>query len=243
MNTPNPGIMFDIGQGEIMATPEILEGGRIEPDAYNSRERFEAEREMFGKVWLNIAEAGEIPNPDDWIVRDVTCRSVSAIIVRGKDMNIRAFHNICSHRGMKLVWDEKGRGGKFSCPYHAWQYNTDGELTHIPDAECFPHVDKQESGLTPIHCDTWEGFIFINLDQQPAQTLVEFLGPMTEALKNAPFQEYPTSVRCRSVIKANWKLGVEAQSESYHAAALHARTVAKMGVTSRFVRQTTIWQT
>ena len=59
--------------------------------------------------------------------------AVAVIIVRGKDNQIRAFHNICSHRGMKLVWDDKGRGGKFSCPYHAWIYNSDGELTNIPD--------------------------------------------------------------------------------------------------------------
>jgi phenylpropionate dioxygenase-like ring-hydroxylating dioxygenase large terminal subunit len=97
-----------------------METGQVSLDVYTSKERFELEKEIFGRVWLNIAETSEIPNPGDWIVRDVAVRLVSAIIVRGKDMKIPAFHNICSHRGMKLVWDKKRRGGTFSCPYHAW---------------------------------------------------------------------------------------------------------------------------
>src|SRR5690606_15064449 len=125
-------------------------------DVYYSRDRFEAERRAFGKVWLNIAEEGEIPGAGDWIVREVKIRSASIIIVRGKGMTIRAFHNICSHRGMKLVWDDKGKGGKFSCPYHAWIYDSAGDLVNVPDEACFPHVDKKQSGLTPVRCDSWE---------------------------------------------------------------------------------------
>lgn len=219
---------FDIGFGPVVPTQSILTQGESPVEAYTSRRSFEAEREMFGKVWLNIAETAELPNPGDWIVRDVKIRSVSVIIVRGKDMKLRAFHNICSHRGMKLVWDDQGRGGKFSCPYHAWTYNAQGNLTNIPDEGCFPNVAKAESGLTPIACDTWEGFVFIHLEKEPPQSLSDFLGPVAEALRDAPFGEYPTRVRVRSTIAANWKLGVEAQSESYHASALHARTVAKM---------------
>src|ERR1700747_3416139 len=114
---------FAIGTGPLQANENILATGQITLDNYCSADRFALEREMFGKVWLNVAEAAEIPNPGDWIVREVKIRSVSGILVRGKDMQIRAFHNICSHRGMKLVWDEKGKGGKFSCPYHAWTYD------------------------------------------------------------------------------------------------------------------------
>ncbi|MDB5686987.1 MAG: hypothetical protein JWR77_1576, partial [Rhizorhabdus sp.] len=141
---------------------------------------------------------------------------------------VRAFHNICSHRGMKLVWDTKGRGGKFSCPYHAWLYDAQGELTHIPDAGCFPHVDREESGLTPVACDQWEGFVFINLNPTPRQSLADFLGPLTEAIADAPFAAFPTYGQARWRVDANWKLVLEAQTEGYHAAILHARTVGRM---------------
>lgn len=219
---------FDIGTGPLAPDPEIMRTGKVELDVYYAQERFEAEKEVFGRVWLNIAEAAEIPNPGDWIVREVKVRSASALIVRGKDGEIRAFHNICSHRGMKLVWDDKGRGGKFSCPYHAWLYDSAGELVNIPDEGCFPHVNKKESGLAPIRCDVWEGLIFINLDAQGTQSLDEYLGPLKGRLSNLPFANYPYIARVGSMIGANWKLGIEAQCEAYHVRALHARTVSKM---------------
>ena len=218
---------FDIGTGPLEPDPYIMETGRVDLDVYTSQERLEQERELFGRIWLNVAEANEIPNPGDWVVREVAIRSVSALIVRGKDMKIRAFHNICSHRGMKLVWDKKGRGGKFSCPYHAWLYNAQGDLTNIPDEGCFAHVDKKDSGLTPIACDTWEGMIFINLDPQPAQSLADYIGPVADSIRDIPVESYPYCARVGSVVDANWKLAIEAQCEAYHVRALHSKTVAK----------------
>jgi phenylpropionate dioxygenase-like ring-hydroxylating dioxygenase large terminal subunit len=220
--------LFDIGFGEMAADPTIMETGRVPLEVYTSQERFDREREIFGRIWLNIAEAAELPNAGDWVVRDVKVRSASIILVRGKDMTIRAFHNICSHRGMKLVWDQKGRGGKFSCPYHAWTYNASGELVNLPDEGCFSHVDKKESALAAVNCDVWEGLVFINLDPKPQQTLGEFLGPLTERLKSLPFASYPYTARVGSVIDANWKLAIEAQCEAYHVRVLHSRTVSKM---------------
>ena len=229
MDIQHPDVVsFDVGTGPLQPDPEIMETGKVDLGVYHSDDRFEAEKEAFGKVWLNIAETSEIPNPGDWIVRDVAVRSSSVIIVRGKDNQIRAFHNICSHRGMKLVWDDKGKGGKFSCPYHAWIYNGQGDLTNIPDEECFPHVNKKESGLSPIRCDTWENFIFINLDSEGTQSLAEYLGPLTERLKDVPFDSYPYTARVGSMLDANWRLTIEAQCEAYHVRALHARTVSKM---------------
>jgi phenylpropionate dioxygenase-like ring-hydroxylating dioxygenase large terminal subunit len=219
---------FDIGGGPMGPDPYIMETGRVDMSVYTSQGRFETEKEVFGRVWLNVAESAEIPNPGDWIVRDVEVRSASAIIVRGKDGVIRAFHNICSHRGMKLVWDKKGRGGKFSCPYHAWTYDSAGGLTNIPDEACFPHVSKKESGLTPIRCEEWEGMVFINLDQSGTQTLREYLGPVVDEVRSLPFKNYPYTARVAAVVDTNWKLAIEAQCEAYHVRALHARTVSKM---------------
>ncbi|MDB5687708.1 MAG: hypothetical protein JWR77_2297 [Rhizorhabdus sp.] len=219
---------FDIGEGISFPDPDIMETGHVPVDAYTSEARFELERELFGKVWLCMGREHQVPNPGDWIVRDIECRSASVIIVRGKDMKVRAFHNICSHRGMKLVWDKKGRGGKFSCPYHAWLYDAQGDLAHIPDEGCFAHVDKKESGLTPIHCDNWEGFVFINLDPSPAQTLREFLGPLADRLSDAPFAGYTHTLALSQPVSGNWKLGIEAASEGYHVAALHTQSVGGM---------------
>jgi len=221
-------LRFSIGRGLVEADPQIMETGKVDLSVYTSQERFEREREIFGYAWLNIAQEGEIPNAGDWIVRDVKIRSASIIIVRGKDMKIRAFHNICAHRGMKLVWDRKGRGGKFSCPYHAWMFDSTGDLVNIPDEGCFSHVDKKESGLTPVRVDTWESFIFVNLDAEGTQSLQEYLGPVAKRLKDMPFESYSYAARVSCEIDANWKLAAEAQCEAYHVRALHSRTVAKM---------------
>jgi phenylpropionate dioxygenase-like ring-hydroxylating dioxygenase large terminal subunit len=219
---------FDIGTGPLCPDSEIMRTGRVELTAYYDQERYNREREVFGRVWLNVAETGEIPSAGDWIVRPVKIRSASIIIVRGKDTKIRAFHNICSHRGMKLLWDNKGHGGKFSCPYHAWIYDAQGSLVNIPDEGCFSHTNKKESGLTPVSCDTWAGFIFINLDPAPAQGLAEYLAPLADYLQEPPLAAYTQAARIGGAIRANWKLCIEAQSEAYHVRALHSRTVSKM---------------
>src|SRR3546814_7355132 len=84
---------------------------------------------------------------------------------------------------MELAWEDKGRGGRFVCPYHGWLFGSQGELVNVPAAECFPHLNKKESGLRPIACEEYEGFIFLNLDPEPRQSLEEFLGPIGPRLK------------------------------------------------------------
>ena len=219
---------FDIGEGRTRPDESIMITGQVPTDSYTSDARFELERDLFGTLWLNVGRVEQIPNPGDWYVRDVACQSVSAIIVRNKAGGISAFHNVCAHRGMRLVWDDKGRGGRFACPYHAWTYDSTGALTHVPDAECFAGMDRKQSGLTPIHCDVWEGFIFINLAKQPAQTLRTFLGPLGDRLAGAPFDKFTRTCTLSQEVIGNWKLGIEAASEGYHVQALHKATVGGM---------------
>src|SRR3546814_8548921 len=116
-------LSFDIGTGPLEPDPYIMETGKVDLGVYYTKDRFEAEKEIFGRVWLNVAEAAETPNPGDWVVRDVAVRSASVVIVRGKDKQVRAFHNICTHSGMKLVWVEYGRGGQVTGPSQSWMYN------------------------------------------------------------------------------------------------------------------------
>jgi len=228
MSTETGELSFDIGMGSLAADAKIMQTGKVDLSVYFSPERFEREREIFGGVWLNIAEEREVPNAGDWIVREIKICSASVIIVRGKDMKVRAFHNVCAHRGMKVAWGNKGSGGKFACPYHAWVYDAQGDLLSLPDEKCFPDVNKKESGLTPVRCDIWEGFIFVNLDAGGTQTLAEYLGPVFDRVRGLPFASYPYAARVGATIDANWKLSVEAQCEAYHVRVLHSRTVSKM---------------
>jgi phenylpropionate dioxygenase-like ring-hydroxylating dioxygenase large terminal subunit len=142
----------------------------IEP--YVSREYFEKEREqIFRKVWLNIGRVELIPNRGDYFVKDLAVCDTSVLVVRGESGKIHAFHNMCSHRGNAVVWNSKGTCKAFTCKFHSWTYGLDGALRHVPDEENFFGIKKEALGLTPVAVDTWEGFIFINLDPNPKETL------------------------------------------------------------------------
>ena len=109
------------------------------------------------------------------------------------DGEVRAFHNICRHRGNKLVWtdfpreESSGSCRQFVCKYHGWKYDLDGACSFVQQESEFFDLDKADYGLVPVHCDVWAGFIFVNLDAEPSQTLAEFLGPMITAIDDYPF--------------------------------------------------------
>src|ERR1700710_427276 len=147
---------FDIGFGEMSPDEDIIRTGRVPVDSYVSKEFFDRETEIFKHVWLNIGVDSEIAKPGDWIVRGIEVASVSILVVRGADHQIRAFHNVCSHRSLKVVWGEQGCNKQFVCPYHAWTYGMDGRLRGVPDRQAFPDLDQEASGLTPINIEVWK---------------------------------------------------------------------------------------
>lgn len=204
--------------------------GPIPIEPYISRAYFEEERErIFRRVWLNIGRIEQIPQPGDHFVTDLDVCKTSILVVRGKDgkgENIRAFHNMCSHRGNKLVWDSRGSCQAFTCQFHGWVYGLDGRLRHITKEENFFDLNKEELGMTPVAVDTWEGFIFINVDPNPTETLDEYLGETGTGLRGYPFGE--NSATCFSwhtELQANWKVCKDAFQEVYHISTLHHRTI------------------
>src|SRR5690348_5260708 len=106
-----------------------------------SPDYFELERErVFRRAWLNVCREEEIPNPGDFLVKDIAVVNASILLVRGKDGLIRAFHNVCRHRGNKLAWagDRQGSSCKaFQCRFHGWTYQLDGRLASVPDENKF----------------------------------------------------------------------------------------------------------
>jgi phenylpropionate dioxygenase-like ring-hydroxylating dioxygenase large terminal subunit len=194
----------------------------IEP--YISPEFFELERErVFRRAWLCIGREDRIPKPGDFVVKDLAIGKTSILVVRGHDSRLRAFHNSCSHRSNKVQWESRGCASTFTCPFHGWCYGPDGKLIAIPDEKNFFNLDKEQLGLTPIALDTWQGFVFINLN--PEQCLREYLGEWADEIEAYPFAdngatcyEYSTEVRC------NWKLIRDAFKEAYHVAFLHRRS-------------------
>lgn len=212
---------------DLASANAALGGDPVSIDPYISEEYFELEREhLFKKAWLHVARENEIPNPGDFITRDIEIAKASVIIVRGKDMKIRAFHNVCSHRAARLVWAEKGSQGRIICPYHAWTYDLEGSLRGVTAEDQFINFDRKNCGLTPVACDLWEGFIFLNFDPAPAQTLREYLGGFADYAAGYPFGDATSVVHLEfEDLKCNWKAAIDAFQESFHLGFLHRQTL------------------
>ena len=184
---------------------------------------------IFKKEWLNVGRVEQLPRVGSYFTKEFAWAKRSIIIVKDKDGTVRAFHNVCRHRGNKLVWDDypqeetSGTCRQFTCKYHAWRYDLDGSLNFVQQESEFFDLDKENLGLVPVACDVWEGFIFVNLDDEPAQTLTEALDPFSEGLAGYPFGEMTQVYRAKSEVNANWKLFIDAFIEFYHAPILHMK--------------------
>lgn len=196
-------------------------------EVFTSPEQFALERErIFKKVWLYVGRVEQIPQPGDYFVQDLAVCNTSILVVRGTDGTVRAFHNMCSHRGNKIAWDRRGTCRMFTCKFHGWSYALDGRLTFVPDERSFCGLPKETLGMTPVAVDVWEGFIFINIDPHPQETLREYLGELGAGLTGYPFSEFSgSSTSWTTEVKANWKIIKDAFQEVYHVAFLHRRSI------------------
>ena len=181
---------------------------------------FELERErIFFRSWLFVGHITDIPEPGDYFTTKVFNQNV--IVIRGQNGEIRAFYNVCRHRGHELL-DTKGRVTRITCPYHAWTYALDGKLVGVRNADRVKNFCASNFPLTPVRLETLAGLIFINLDSDARPLADAAEGLDAEIRAFAP--ECDTLVhahRDRHVMKCNWKIAVENWSECYHCAVVH----------------------
>lgn len=206
-----------------------LDTGPVQYDDSISPEHYELERDaIFRKTWLNVGRVEQLPRTGAYFTKELHAARTSVVVVRDADGGTRAFHNVCRHRGNKLVWDDypreetSGTCRQFTCKYHGWRYGLEGDLTFVQQESEFFDLDKDAYGLAPVRCEVWEGFIFVNLDDDAA-SLEESLGEMGADLAGYPFGEMTQVSKYRAEVGANWKLFIDAFTEFYHAPVLHAK--------------------
>ncbi|KDF01267.1 (2Fe-2S)-binding protein [Mycolicibacterium aromaticivorans JS19b1 = JCM 16368] len=188
---------------------------------------------IFRKTWLQMGRVELVPKKGNYITRELPSvgPGTSIIIVNDGD-EIRAFYNLCRHRGNKLVWNDypgeevSGSCRQFVCKYHAWRYSLKGDLTFIQQEQEFFDVDKADYPLKGVRCEVWEGFIFVNFDDD-AVSLEEYLGEFGQGLKGYPFHEMTEHYSYRATVGSNWKLFIDAFVEFYHAPILHMKQAEK----------------
>ena len=191
---------------------------------------YEVERDaVFKRAWLNVGRVEDVPRNGSFLTKELEVAKTSIIVVRDLDGQVRAFHNMCRHRGNKLVWNDfpgeevSGTCRAFTCKYHGWRYGLEGACTFVQQEEEFFDLDKAELGLAPVHCDVWAGFIFVNLADKPEQSLREFLGPMITPLEGYPFEHLSERYDFRADVHCNWKVFLDAFQEYYHVPILHSQ--------------------
>jgi Rieske 2Fe-2S family protein len=196
---------------------------------YTSDSVYADEREqIWWGGWVCVGRAEEIPGPGDYLVRDVAGESI--FITRNRAGEIRAFYNVCAHRGTKLLDDEPASGHVskvFKCPYHAWSYDLDGRLVGTPnvDEEGF---ERAAYPLHPIAAEAYAGFLFVNLSLGEVTPLFDSLRDGTESITNFEryrMDELRIGVRLVYEVEANWKIVVENYNECLHCPTIHPELV------------------
>lgn len=179
---------------------------------------------IFKKTWINIGHRCELPEKGSYIVRELEFANVSLLIVRGTDDCIRAFHNVCPHRGTQLIRDSReGRAGVFSCPYHRWTFNHDGSLRAAPDFQRF-YVDKSQCSLKEVAIGEAAGMLYVNLDKHPQQSLQDFLGSLASEMEGTIIAKADNFSEYVYEIEANWKVTYDNFQENYHLTFVHPRS-------------------
>lgn len=180
--------------------------------------QIEQER-IFSKLWLCVGRADAVPRAGDYFL--TTIAGESLIIVRGPDGAIRAFYNVCRHRGARLCLEPCGHlKGSIQCPYHAWTYGLDGVLIGAPNMKGVRDFQPERFGLKPVALQLWEGLIWVNLSDQPLP-LDDQLGADYARFAYYHIGELKSAKTIVYDVKANWKLVFDNAQECYHCAPVH----------------------
>lgn len=197
-----------------------------DPRRYFSKEEAALEWEhMWMKSWAFAGLAQDVPEVGDYFRYDLGKESFIVTRVAPGDGGIKAYYNVCPHRGNRLVRSEFGHANPkhgFQCDFHGWKFSIDGRNAGIRDEEVFrPEVIADRPGLTEVSCDVWNSLVFVNPDPKPAKTLLEHLDVIPQHCKDYDFSRFRVFRDLNYCWDANWKTALEAFIEFYHADDVH----------------------
>jgi Rieske 2Fe-2S family protein len=187
--------------------------------AYHDATYFDWERaNILRRDWIMVAREEEVAEPGTYTL--VELDDDPLIVVRGRDGVLRAFHNVCRHRGTAVAEEPCGKVVRFQCPYHAWIYDLDGSLIRAKHTDDLDDFAFEDYGLAAVRLDTWQGFVFLNLDPAAAP-LRDQLGDLEAHWSRFDFTTLRRAKRIEYDVHANWKFIAENYSECYHCPGVH----------------------
>ena len=205
-----------------------FDSARPIPAALNHAQAFHQHEQqaVFSQEWVCVGRADEVPEPGDYLTHQIS--ETPVLLVRQQDGSLKAFVNACAHRFACLMPAQKGSAKRFTCRYHAWTYDCSGQLLRAPGMEMKTGFDVSQHRLRPLHCSSWEGFVYVTLAEQPRSDPATSLAPLREQIVGRfDMACYQTVMRESMVWDANWKNLVENFTESYHVPVVHRKTFAK----------------
>jgi phenylpropionate dioxygenase-like ring-hydroxylating dioxygenase large terminal subunit len=210
----------------VQAAEDLTEPVTIGVEAYISPEYARQERDkLWRKVWLQTGRVEEIPEVGDYLTYDILDDSI--VIVRTAPDKLSAYHNVCPHRGRRLVDTPQGahhacgRKRQFICGFHGFRYNLAGECIHVPEKEDWKGaLTAQRTHLGEVSVGTWGGWIWINMDPE-CEPLRDYLEPAATMLDPFELQNMRYRWRRWVVFDCNWKVALEAFNETFHVPATH----------------------
>jgi phenylpropionate dioxygenase-like ring-hydroxylating dioxygenase large terminal subunit len=195
----------------------------ITGDRYYSREFMQAEWDhMWTRVWQVAGVEAQLAKPGDFITAEIGPESI--LCTRDTDGKIRAFYNVCQHRGNRLVDDEQGHAPRIVCRYHGWQFKSDGELVLVPCPEDFPQGNPcGKLNLVELPCEVWSGLVWFTMDEG-AGSLADYLGPVKGEIETYAMERMFRTHWVTIEGDFNWKCVQDNFSESYHVPFVHPQT-------------------
>jgi phenylpropionate dioxygenase-like ring-hydroxylating dioxygenase large terminal subunit len=174
-----------------------------------------------------IAMSADIPNPGDYYATEIAGRPI--LLVRGRDGKAKAFLNACRHRGVQLA-EGCGHASRFTCPYHGWVFNLEGDLVGVPSKEAFEPEQLKDRGLIELPLEEQIGLILVHPQPDGKLDFDEFLGPMKQVLEGYHMENMHLIQAYRAPARINWKHAVDGGVEGYHVPFLHPETVGPMSL-------------
>jgi Rieske 2Fe-2S family protein len=214
--TERAGLERDLATVRLPLEEATTLPGRFYHDPAIYREEL---RRIFQSMWLCVGREEDLARPGDFLTRAVGPESV--VLTRDAQGKVHAFHNVCRHRGSRLITEARGSGlSRIQCPYHAWTYDLDGALRGAPHMESARNFERRKYGLNRVRLETWEGFLFVNLAEN-APGLGEFLGEMATKFARYRMGTLRLGRRISYTVDSNWKMLAENYSECYHCFLIH----------------------
>lgn len=211
------GALPRLKAGDLQVRP--LERAETIPSAWYTDPRFHAldRAAIFAATWQHVADGHQLARPGDHVVAEVAGEPI--IVVRGQDGALRAFFNVCRHRGGPLALKD-GSADMLICKYHGWTYRLDGMLRGVPHFNRVELFDKRDYGLTPVRLAEWEGLVFVSLADRP-RPLETYLDGIRERIAPTRIGSLQFARRVEYDVAANWKVYVDNYLEGYHVPYVH----------------------